>query len=252
MNAFLRISSLEKPVGLLVSFPSGNRSARDHPGDGLRPKAFSTWLVEGGREGEVCVTLPLYMCNLFLLLPSQRPKEALPGRSAAALQPQLYARPSQHPDQGAVRTLAEPADNSHPASHHVLENLNTPQLKWRHICDVPVMSKVCSQGHVSSRESFSSILPFTLGPWESHFRLGGHIYFLIHQEIFFIVRCSLMQHSAIVFGVYKQYIKTLQPGVKNMGPGLRSLRFIYWLHGFSPCVPLSKSLNLSVLRSLVK
>lgn len=62
-------------------------------------------------------------------------------------------------------------------------------------------------------------------------------------DSFFIVLFSLMQYSAIVFGMYKWDIKTLQSGIKKH----RSLKFNYWFHCFNPCLPLSKPLNLSVL-----
>ena len=61
----------------------------------------------------------------------------------------------------------------------------------------------------------------------------------------------MIQYSSIVFGVYKQDIKTLQPDSKNVACGVRSLRFTYWPYLFSNCVPLSKSGNLSVPRSLI-
>lgn len=62
-----------------------------------------------------------------------------------------------------------------------------------------------------------------------------------------MVLCPMMQYSATVLGIYKQDIKTLQAAIKNLGPGLRSPRFKYWLHFFSHCVLLRKPLNLSEL-----
>lgn len=157
----------------------------------------------------------------FSCCQAKAPKDTLSKHYTAALQPLQMAGFLHSILTGrVVRILAKPGvRHLRPVVTLLiitsLSNPNTLRSKRRDICEVPVMSKVCSQGHVYRLRVLQVLLPFTSGPWESHFRLGCHIYCQTHQETLFIVLCSLRQYGATVLQCTSRTLRHYNQALRN-------------------------------------